>query len=218
MGIYIKNVVENIHFQKYDFDLKAQFLSSATDILSCLPWSDNTHFSFREKYLSNTQTVGWFFLQVNMVFHDKGSWRAHSQPSTYPSSFWAPAHVCPVHSCCSTSQTMEKMSPQGTRWAEMYPLLSQGHAQAKLAVDVFVFVASMWRWRTGTVCLRLPQPWVQLTPQEAVPWPLWICQSYRQILSSVILKIVFNFTDPWEILRDSRCLPTISGVIWAQWI
>lgn len=160
----------------------------------------------------------WFFLQVNMVFHDKGSWRAHSQPSTYPSSFWAPAHVCPVHSCCSTSQTMEKMSPQGTRWAEVYPLLSQGHAQAKLAVDVFVFVVSMWRWRTGTVCLRLPQPWVQLTPQEAVPWPLWICQSYRQILSSVILKIVFNFTDPWEILRDSRCLPTISGVIWAQWI
>ena len=51
MGIYIKNVVENIHFQKYDFDLKAQFLSLATDTLSCFPGSDNTHFSFRKSQI-----------------------------------------------------------------------------------------------------------------------------------------------------------------------
>ena len=136
------------------------------------------NFSFREKYLSNIQTVCWFFLQVSMAFYDKGSWRAHTQPSTHPYSFWAPAHMFFVHSCCSTSKTIEKMCPQGTRQAEIKCILqlSQGHAQAKLAIDVFVFVASVWRWRTGTVCRRLPQPWVQLTPQEAVLWPLWICQ------------------------------------------
>ena len=39
----------------------------------------------------------------------------------------------------------KRRGPQGTRWAEMkcILLLSQGHAQAKLAIDAFVFAASV---------------------------------------------------------------------------
>ena len=145
------------------------------------------------KCLSNTQTqfffvclfVCQFFFQVSMVSYDKSSWQTSSHPTSHPCFLSNPGtHVlCKFSLFCLTDYWKDTSSSM--RWTEMkcILLLCQGHAQGKLALDAFVFAASVWRWTTGAVCRRLALPQVLLTPQQLVPLLLWSVSSKRQIVS-----------------------------------
>ena len=63
-------MVADTCFQNSDFNLKAQFLSLATNTVSCLPWSDRLTSFFLEKMSAKYSSLNnHSFFQARTVFH-----------------------------------------------------------------------------------------------------------------------------------------------------
>ena len=63
-------MVADTCFQNSDFNLKAQFLSLATNTVSCLPWSDRlTSFFFEKMSAKYSSLNNHSFFQARTVFH-----------------------------------------------------------------------------------------------------------------------------------------------------